>query len=154
MSDPWREVLIDVEPRGKEFRLGIDQDATAGDILNVIIERCQAEGIDIKKWAQKQVGADYQFVMLRKAEGNAILPPGVVLGDIKPEIQNNERFKLGTQAVVGTLPVVILNRRVDSLIDEFYHSALGDIYRKEGWLLEPPQKKKIPGNTRNLRWPS
>lgn len=150
MSEPWREILIDVEPRGKEFRLGIDQDATAGDILNVIIERCQAEGIDIKKWAQKQVGADYQFVMLRKAEGNALLAPGVVLGDVKPEIQNNERFKLGTQAVVGALPVAIFNRRIDSLIEEFYSSVLADIYKREGWVLQLPQKKKNAGNIHSL----
>lgn len=147
MSDPWKEIFIDVEPRGKEFRLGIDQDATAGDILNVVVERCQAEGIDIKKWAQKQVGADYQFVLLRKAEGNAILPPGILLGEVEPEIQNHERFKLGTQAVVGGLPVAIYNRRIDSLVDEFYSSALKDIYRREGWVLEKPEKKKKNGNT-------
>lgn len=142
MSEPWKEILIDVEPRGKEFRLGIDSDATAGDILNVVIERCQSEGIDIKKWAQKQVGDQYQFVLLRKAEGNSILAPGIVLGEVKPEIQNNERFKLGTQAVVGAIPVVIFNRRIEMLIDEFFSSALKDIYEKEGWILEAPQKKK------------
>ena len=149
MTEPWKEILIDVEPRGKEFRLGIDEDATAGDILNVITERCQSEGIDIKKWAQKQVGAEYQFVLLRKAEGNAILPPGILLGQVKPDIQNSERFKLGTQAVVGVLPAVIFNRRIDSLIDEFYSSVLKDIYQKEGWVLEPSQKKKISGNIHN-----
>lgn len=151
MSEPWKEILIDVEPRGKEFRLGIDADATAGDILNVVIERCQAEGIDIKKWAQKQVGDEYQFVLLRKAEGNAILPPGIVLNQVTPEIQNNERFKLGTQAVVGALPVVIFNRRIESLIDEFYKSVLKDIYDKEHWVLESPQKKKISGFIPNSR---
>lgn len=149
MTEPWKEILIDVEPRGKEFRLGIDQDATAGDILDVIIERCQTEGIDIKKWAKKQVGENYQFVLMRKAEGNAILPPGIVLQDIDPEIQSNERFKLGTQAVVGNLPVAIFNRRIDSLIDEFYKSTLSDIYEKEGWILSVHEKKKKHGNTHN-----
>ncbi len=147
---PWREVLIDVEPRGKEFRMGIDKDATVGDILNVISERCQTEGIDIKKWAQKQVGSDYQFVLLRKSEGNAILPPGMLLGDAKPEIQNNERFKLGTQPVVGGLPTAIFNRRIDSLVEEFYKSCLKEIFEKEGWELESPKKKAMFGNIHNF----
>jgi hypothetical protein len=149
MADPWKEIFIDVEPRGKEFRLGIDEDATAGDILNVVIERCQDEGIDIKKWAKKQVGEEYQFVLLRKAEGNAILPPGTVFGKIQPEIQNHERFKLGTQAVVGNLPAVIFNKRIESLVQEFYNS-LQEIYEKEGWVLEKPEKKKRSGYTLNL----
>lgn len=150
MGEPWKEIFIDVEPRGKEFRLGIDKDATAGDILNVVIERCQSEGIDIKKWAQQQVGSEYQFVLLRKSEGNAILPPGILLGEVQPEIQNHERFKLGTQAVVGNLPVLIFNRRVESLIHEFYSSALKDIYTREGWVLETYQKKKTDGSTLSL----
>lgn len=145
MSEPWKEIFIDVEPRGKEFRLGIDADATAGDILDIVVERCQAEGIDIKKWAQKQVGDEYQFVLLRKAEGNAILPPGILLGDVKPELQNHERFKLGTQAVVGNLPVVIFNRRIEGLVQEFYSSALKDIYDREGWVLADFKKKRPVG---------
>ena len=149
MSEPWREILIDVEPRGKEFRLGIDVDATVGEILDVVIERCQAEGIDIKKWASKQVGEDYQLVLMRKAEGNTILPPGMLLGDVEPEIQNNERFKLGTQAVVGVLPVAIFNRRIESLIEEFYASALKQIYEKENWILESPDKKTNKTNKTN-----
>ena len=151
MGEPWKEILIDVEPRGKEFRLAIDEDASIGDILNVIIEKCQSEGIDIKKWAQKQVGSEYQFVLLRKAEGNAILPPGIPLREISPEIQNNERFKLGTQPVVGALPPVIFNRRIESLIDEFYKSSLKEIYEKEGWKLEEPKKKMRFGNIHNLK---
>jgi len=150
MSEAWKEILIDVEPRGKEFRLGIDADASVGDIINVITERCEEEGIDIKKWAKTQVGNEYQFVLLRKAEGNAILPPGIPLGEITPEIQNSERFKLSTQAVVGALPVMIFNRRVESLVEEFYHSALKEIYEKEGWILEEPKKKTTLGNTQVL----
>ncbi len=149
MGEPWREILIDVEPRGKEFRLGIEADACVGDILHLIQERCQEEGIDIKKWAQKQVGSDFQFVLLRKAEGNAILPPGIIFEDITPEIQSNERFKLGTQPVVGMLPMAIFNRRIDSLVEEFYATALKEIYDKEGWVLEPAKKKIIFGTTRN-----
>lgn len=147
----WREILIDVEPRGKEFRLGIDQDSLVSNILEVVIKQCQDEGVDIKQWATKQVGADYQFVLLRKAEGNAILSPGVLLGDVRPEIQNGERFKLGTQPVVGAgLPVNILNRRLDMLIDEFYRVSIGEIYQKEGWTLIPAKKKMTAGNIHNL----
>ena len=57
-------------------------------------------------------------MLLRKAEGNAILPPGIPLAEVEPEIQNSERFKLGTQPVVGALPVSIFNRRIESLVDE------------------------------------
>ena len=151
MDEPWKEILIDVEPRGKEFRLGIDEDATANDIIQILIERCDDEGIDLKKWAKMQVGNEYQFVLLRKAEGNSILPPGMLLEDIEPEIQTGERFKLSTQAVVGALPVSILNRRVESLIDEFYSSSLADIYTKEGWALATPQKKKNVGSIQTLQ---
>lgn len=154
MSETWKEILIDVEPRGKEFRLGIDRDATAGDILEVVIDRCQEEGIDIKQWAQKQVGKEYQFVLLRKAEGNAIIAPGILLGDVEPEIESNERFKLGTQAVVGGLPVAIFNRRIESLIDEFYSSVLQDMYKREGWILPSYEKKNILGSTHNLKFRS
>ena len=98
-----------------------------------------------------QVGNEYQFVLLRKAEGNSILPPGMLLEDIEPEIQTGERFKLSTQAVVGALPVSILNRRVESLIDEFYSSSLADIYEKEGWSLATPQKKKNVGSIQTLQ---
>ncbi len=152
MSEPWREILIDVEPRGKEFRLGVDSDATAGEILDVIAERCQDEGIDIGKWASKQVGSDYQLVLLRKAEGNAILGPSIPLQEITPEIQNSERFKLGTQPVVGALPSKIFNLRIENLVDEFYHSMLVDIYKKEAWSLAEVSKKKRVGSTRSLKF--
>lgn len=146
----WREIFIDVEPRGKEFRLGIDQDSTVANILEVVMSQCQEEGVNIKQWATKQVGADYQFVLLRKSEGNAILSPGTQLGSVQPEIQNGERFKLGTQPVVGGLPVNILNRRLDMLVEEFYTSALAEVYQKEGWTLAPAKKKMTVGNIPNL----
>ena len=140
-QDDCKEILIDVEPRGKEFRLGIESDAQASDILDVIIQRCDEEGIDIKKWAKKQVGSDYQFVLLRKAEGNSIIPPGMPLQDLEPEIRTNEKFKLDTQPVVGALPFAIFNRRVESLITEFYNSSLKEIYQKEGWTFQEVKKK-------------
>lgn len=141
MSEPWREILIDVEPRGKEFRLGIDRDATVGDILDVIKQRCKEEGVELEKWARSHVGDDYQFVLLRKAEGNAVLAPGMTLGGVDPEIGFNEKFKLGAQPVVGGLPAAIFNRRLEVLIDDFYAEGLAGLYRTEGWPCPPARRE-------------
>lgn len=149
MEEAWREILIDVEPRGKEFRLGIDDDACAADVLNVIAERCLNEGISIEGWAKKQVGSDYQFVLLRKGEGNAILPPNLPFAEVFPVLENSERFTLGTQPVVGALPTVIFNNRMNNLVDEFYESSLRDIYKKNDLPYILPSKKKIGGNIQN-----
>ena len=140
MSDCWREILIDVEPRGKEFRLGIDRDALVGDVLAVIQDRCKEEGVELEGWARSTVGDDFQLVLLRKAEGNAVLAPGMTLGDIDPEIADNEKFKLGAQPVVGALPAEILNRRVGVLIDDVYAESLDELYRREGWTPVEPSR--------------
>ncbi len=139
-EDCWREILIDVEPRGKEFRLGIERDAVVSDILGVIRDRCKEEGVELEKWARSAVGDDFQFVMLRKAEGNAVLAPGMTLGEVDPEICNNEKFKLGAQPVVGGLPPKIFNRRIDVLIEDFYASSLAQVYEREGWSYLPPTR--------------
>ena len=75
----WKEILIEVEPRGKSFRIGLDESATAADVIEAIEGRCKEEGVDVENWARSQVGRDFQFVLLRRSEGNAILSPSLSL---------------------------------------------------------------------------
>ncbi len=145
MSKSWREIQVDVEARGKEFRLGLDREATGSDVLAVVEGRCKEEGVDIEKWARHQVGRDFQYVLLRKAEGNAVISPGTPLVEITPAVREGERFQLATQPVVGALPASIFNRRVECLVDDFYRAGLPGLGRSEGIECAPAQKKRAPG---------
>jgi hypothetical protein len=111
----------------------LERDATVSDIIATIRDLCRDEGVELDKWARATVGADFQLVLLRKAEGNTLLAPGMTFGDIDPEICNNEKFKLGAQPVVGGLPMTIFNRRIEVLLDECYRGALAELYQRLSW---------------------
>ena len=148
MSKAWREVYVDVDARGKQFRLGLDEEASGCDVLAVVEARCKEEGVDIDRWARQQVGRDFQYVLLRKAEGNAVLSPGTTLSELVPAVREGERFQLATQPIVGGLPVSIFNRRVNHLVEEFYSEGLSGLCRSAGVPCILPQKKRDSGNTR------
>ncbi|TFF84730.1 hypothetical protein EU523_01295 [Candidatus Heimdallarchaeota archaeon] len=98
----WREIIVDVEPRQKEFRVGLEKDSTVDEVVKTLVQRCIDEGVDISKWAKEKVGQpNVSFVLLRKMTGSTALPPGVSFGTIEPEIEANERFKLDACAQVG-----------------------------------------------------
>lgn len=132
MSGTWREILVDVEPRGKEFRISLDRGATAADVIHAIEGRCKDEGVDVDRWAKDQVGRDFQFVLLRKSHGNALLSPAIVFSQLAPEILEGEEFVFGTQPVVGAMPAAILNRRVGHLVEAFFEEGLAELCRREG----------------------
>lgn len=139
-NDKYR-IVVDVEARGKKFELSLEKDIKVEDVLNEIISTCTEEGVEVDTWAKKQVGNDYQFVLMRKSEGNAILPPSLSFENISPKVEDGEIFKLSTQAVVGgNLPTKLFNQRIENLIDDFYISGLKEIYKKEKWLLCMPRK--------------
>ena len=147
MPKAWCEVFVDIEARGKEFRLGLDEEATGSDVLAVVEGRCKEEGVDLDRWARHQVGRDFQYVLLRKAEGNAILSPGTTLSEVVPPVREGERFQIATQPMVGGLPPGIFKRRIEHLVDEFYADGLPGLCRSAGVDCPPPQKKRASGNT-------
>lgn len=137
MSGTWREVLIEVEPRGKAFRIGLEDGATASDVIQAIEGRCKEEGVDVDRWARDQVGRDFQFVLMRRSQGNSILAPSLHLAALAPQIVEGEEFVFGTQPVVGGLPTPILNRRIEHLVEAFFEETVADLYRREGWKPAP-----------------
>lgn len=133
----WKEILIEVEPRGKAFRIGLDESATSADVIAAIEGRCKEEGVDVERWAREQVGRDFQFVLMRRSHGNALLAPALPLTGLVPEVVEGEEFVFGTQPVVGGLPTAILNRRVDHLVTAFFEEGVAEIERGEGWPKRP-----------------
>ena len=98
----WREVIIDVEPRQKEFRVAVEEDSTIDDVVKTLVQRCVDEGVDLTKWAKEKVGQpNVSFVLMRKSTGNTALPPAASFGALEPPLESNERFKLDACAQVG-----------------------------------------------------
>lgn len=101
-SPEHAEILVDVEPANKTFRIRVDRESTVADLVNAIIERCESDGVDVGRWAQGRVGrGNVSLVLMRKAQGNAALPPTVEFGRIEPVVEPEERFSLDATAVVG-----------------------------------------------------
>ena len=132
MAEPWREITIDVEPRGKEFRIAVDRAATAGDLIRAVEGRCKEEGVSVGRWASEQVGRDYQFVLMRRSQGNTLVAPTLPLSDLSPQIVEGEQFVFGTQPVVGALPVEIFNRRIEHLVEAFFEEGLPEVEPRRG----------------------
>ncbi|MBK5115045.1 MAG: hypothetical protein JJE41_15575, partial [Candidatus Heimdallarchaeota archaeon] len=40
----WREVIIDVEPRQKEFRVAVEEESTIDEVVKTLVQRCIDEG--------------------------------------------------------------------------------------------------------------
>jgi len=96
------EILVDVEPANKTFRIRVDRGSTVADLVNAIIERCESDGVDVSRWARGRVGrGNVSLVLMRKAQGNAALPPTVEFGRIEPVVEPEERFSLDATAIVG-----------------------------------------------------
>lgn len=104
MSEYWRTIIVDVEPRQKEFRIGVEQDSTAGEVTETLVERCRDEGVQIEDWAKTKIGsAQVNFVLMRKATGE-VLNPEVTFESLSPTLENDEKFKLDVTSVVGSNP--------------------------------------------------
>ncbi|MEK7112440.1 MAG: hypothetical protein AAB875_03870 [Patescibacteria group bacterium] len=102
MSEPSIEVIVDVEPRNKEFKVLVQKETTIEEVIATLIRRCENEGIKISDWGRSKVGsATVSFVMLRKATGATALAPSVTFGELFPELEERETFKLDAQAQVG-----------------------------------------------------
>ena len=98
----FAEVLIDVEPANKTFRVRVEQETTVADLVKAIMERCEADGVNVERWARDRVGREHvSLVLMRKAVGNAALPPTTEFGRMTPVVEPEERFSLDATAVVG-----------------------------------------------------
>jgi hypothetical protein len=96
------EVIVDVEPRNKEFRVEVMSDTTIEEVITTLIRRCEDEGINISDWGRSKVGSsNVSFTMLRKSTGNTALAPNVTFGELFPELNDRETFKLDARAQVG-----------------------------------------------------
>ena len=96
------EIIVDVEPRNKEFRVAVMKDTTVEEVISTLIRRCEDEGIRIADWGRSKVGSsNVSFVMLRKSTGSTALAPNVTFGELFPELEDRETFKLDARAQVG-----------------------------------------------------
>ena len=108
------EIIIDVEPRNKEFRVEVMSDTTIEEVITTLIRRCEDEGINVSDWAKQKVGnSNVSFTMLRKSTGNTALAPTVTFGELFPDLEDRESFRLDARAQVGYLPENSLNCFVD-----------------------------------------
>ncbi len=96
------EILVDVEPANKTFRVRVERETTVADLINAIMERCERDGVDVSRWARGRVGRrNVSLVLMRKAQNNAALPPTIDFGSIEPVIEPDEHFSLDATAIVG-----------------------------------------------------
>jgi len=101
-AEKYAEVLIDVEPANKTFRVRVESETTVADLVKAIVERCEADGVSVERWARDRVGREnVSLVLMRKAAANAALPPTVEFGRIVPVVEPEERFSLDATAIVG-----------------------------------------------------
>jgi hypothetical protein len=101
-QDKQAEILVDVEPANKTFRVRVERDSTVADLVNAIIEKCEADGINVRHWARDRVGREnVSLVLMRKSQSNAALPPTIEFGRIEPVVEPDERFSLDATAIVG-----------------------------------------------------
>jgi hypothetical protein len=96
------EILVDVEPANKSSRVRVEENTTVADLVKAIVEQCEADGVNVSRWARDRVGRqNVSLVLMRKGQGNAALPPTVEFGRIEPVVDPQERFSLDATAIVG-----------------------------------------------------
>ena len=96
------EILVDVEPANKTFRVRVERGSTVADLVDAIIAQCESDGVDVERWARGRTGrGNVSLVLMRKAQGNAALPPTIEFGRIEPVVEPDERFSLDATAIVG-----------------------------------------------------
>ena len=111
------EVVVDIEPRNKEFRVEVMSDTTVEEVISTLIRRCEDEGINISDWGRQKVGSsNVAFTMLRKSTGNTALAPAITFGELFPELEDRETFKLDARAQVGGQFEIVLEP-VDAGLD-------------------------------------
>ena len=101
-NENYREIIVDVEPRNKEFRVAVMKETSVEEVISTLIRRCEDEGIRVSDWGRSKVGqSNVSFVLMRKATGNTAIAPTVTFGELFPELEDRETFKLDARAQVG-----------------------------------------------------
>jgi ribosomal protein L37AE/L43A len=101
-DENYRKIQVDVEPRSKIFEVAIQKESTVEELVSTLIRRCEDEGIKIAEWGRSKVGqSNVSFVLMRKATGNTAIAPTVTFGELFPELEERETFKLDARAQVG-----------------------------------------------------
>ncbi len=103
MAEPQgKEIIVDVEPRNKEFRVKVFDDTTVQEVVETLTRRCEDEGISVSEWGRSKVGNNnVNLVMLRKSTGNTAIAPTVTFSEIFPPLEEVEHFRLDARAQVG-----------------------------------------------------
>ena len=102
MSDFWKTIVVKVEPRDREFRIGIQPETKVEDVLEAVVETCEEEGISLRQWGQSKIGnPNINLVVMRKSLQNTILPPQITFGELLPELEDDELFHVDAQGQVG-----------------------------------------------------
>jgi hypothetical protein len=98
----WRSIIVDVEPRQKEFRIGIDEDTRVEEVIRTLVTQARDEGVSIDAWAKAKIGDQHaEFVLIRKAPEPTRLSPGATFGELDPKIADDEFFLLDVVPEVG-----------------------------------------------------
>jgi hypothetical protein len=98
----WRSIIVDVEPRQKEFRIGIDEDTRVEEVIRTLVQQARDEGVSIDDWAKAKIGDQRaEFVLIRKTPEPTRLSPGVAFGELEPKITDDEFFLLDVVPEVG-----------------------------------------------------
>ena len=98
----WRAIIVDVEPRQKEFRIGIDEDTRVEEVIRTLVTQARDEGVNIDKWAETKIGNQRpEFVLIRKAPEPTRLSPGAAFGELDPKVRDDELFLLDVVPEVG-----------------------------------------------------
>jgi hypothetical protein len=98
----WRSIIVDVEPRQKEFRIGIDEETRVEEVIRTLVTQARDEGVNIDKWAETKIGNQRpEFVLIRKAPEPTRLSPGTTFGELEPKVTDDELFLLDVVPEVG-----------------------------------------------------
>ena len=101
-EETYKEILVNIEPRNKEFKVAVMSDTTVNEVITTLIRRCEDEGIHIGDWGTSKVGqSDVNFVLMRKSTGNTALAPTVQFSEVFPELEERESFIIDVRAQVG-----------------------------------------------------
>ncbi|MFW9984409.1 MAG: hypothetical protein ACFFCB_06755 [Candidatus Odinarchaeota archaeon] len=101
----WRSIIVDVEPRQKEFRIGIDEETRVEEVIRTLVTQARDEGVSVDDWAKAKIGDQRpEFVLIRKAPEPTRLSPGATFGELEPKITDDEFFLLDVVPEVGVLP--------------------------------------------------
>lgn len=131
-SEDNKEIIVDVEPRNKEFRVAVMKETTVEEVISTLIRRCEDEGIRVSDWGRSKVGQSaVSFVLMRKATGNTAIAPTIMFGELFPELEDRETFKLDARAQVGSVTESDFKKTTDTDFERLI-TRYKFLYNKKG----------------------